>query len=336
MEYLRLIAVAGVCFGLAVVYGCAQPETYGHLEATGPYFGQEPALGEPALFAPGIVSTDTAEWSMAFSPDGREVFFGIMFDDQSRILHSKETESGWTEPVVAHFSGVYSDFDLTMSNDGNRLYFTSMRPESGVGEALEHPDIWYVDRTEDGWGDPIRFPAPINTQMRELYPSESSDGFIYFFSERPQGFGRTDVYRFAKMNGDFGEPEILPETINTEVGEGDSCISPEGDYLIFTSTRDEGFGRGDLYVSFRIDDGGWTQAVNLGETVNTEHLEFCPSVSRDGKYLFFTSDRPSAVELQNETKVRVELGATPREGRADLDIYWVDASFIQDLRVPTD
>jgi Tol biopolymer transport system component len=72
--------------------------------------------------------------------------------------------------------------------------------------------------------------------------------------------------------------------------------------------------------------------VNLGETVNTEHLEFCPSVSRDGKYLFFTSNRPKAQEIADRSGIREELGVTPSAERPDIDIYWVDAGFIESHR----
>jgi Tol biopolymer transport system component len=299
----------------------------------GPYLGQEPPGEAPVLFAPGVVSTQTGEWSTAFTPDGQELFFGLASDESTYILHTKIEDGRWTPPEIASFSGQYSDFDLTMSPDGNRLYFTSSRPTDGEGEALANPDIWYVDRSESGWGEPERFPVPINTEERELYPSESKDGFIYFFSSRPGGFGRSDLYGFAVNGEEFGAPQNLGPAINTENSESDACVSPGGDYIVFTSTRDGGFGDGDLYVSFRLDDGSWSQAQNLGETVNTEHLEFCPSVSRDGKYLFFTSNRPKPAPIAGyEGSVRDRLGVTPSTERPDIDIYWVGAGFIEAFR----
>ncbi len=269
---------------------------------------------------------------MAATPDGLELFFGVVTDERSWILHTKEIDGHWTDLVVASFSGAYNDYDLTMSPDGDRVYFTSNRPVNGTGLVLENSDIWYVDRTEHGWGDPVRFPDPINTEMRELYPSESRDGYVYFFSSRSGGFGSFDIYRVTLRDGEFGPPENLGPSINTDENETDNCISPDGDYLVFTSTREGGFGSGDLYVSFRTDEGGWTRAVNLGEAVNTEHLEFCPSVSRDGKYLFFTSNRPKAEEIVGTSGVREELALTPSADRPDIDIYWVDASFIENFR----
>jgi hypothetical protein len=325
---LGFVLVAFACGG-----GSPIEEKAENPGAREPYFGQKPPGDVPVIFAPGIVSTPTGEWSMAATADGLEVFFGLATEDATFILHSFATHDGpWTDPVIAPFSGEFNDFDLTMSPDGNRLYFTSNRPTGIGGDVLENPDIWYVDRTHDGWGEPTHLDFPINTEDRELYPSESRDGFLYFFSSRPGGFGRSDIYRASYRDGEFGEPENLGESINSEASEGDACISPDGDYLVFTSTRDDGFGEGDLYVSFRTADGGWTKAVNLGNTVNTEYLEFCPSVSRDGRYLFFTSNRPKEVAITETTAVRRELGVAPRGDRPDIDIYWMDAGFIQDLR----
>jgi Tol biopolymer transport system component len=302
------------------------------VSATSSYLGASPPGEAPVLFAPGIVSTDTREWSMASTPDGRELFFGIVTDERSWILNTREVEGTWTELAVASFSGEYNDYDLTMSPDGNRVYFTSNRPPDGDGPVLESSDIWYVDRTDDGWGDPVRFPDPVNSEARDLYPSQSRDGYVYFFSQRDGGFGGFDLYRVAPLGEGFGVPENLGASVNTDENETDACISPDGDYLVFTSTRDGGFGSGDLYVSFRTDDGGWTRAVNLGETVNTEHLEFCPSLSSDGRYLFFTSNRPKEIEIASTPGIREELGVTPSTDRPDIDIYWVDAGFIDRFR----
>ena len=49
-----------------------------------------------------------------------------------------------------------------------------------------------------------------------------------------------------------------------------------------------GAGKGDLFVSYRRDEGGWGQPFSLGEGINTDQHEFCPMVTPDGKYLFFS------------------------------------------------
>ena len=81
-------------------------------------------------------------------------------------------------------------------------------------------------------------------------------------------------------------------------------MAPDESYLIYCSTRDGGYGRGDLYISFKNAQGEWTDAVNMGAAINTKHYEYCPFVTKDGKYLFYTSNQ---------------------------DIYWISTAVIEVL-----
>jgi hypothetical protein len=93
--------------------------------------------------------------------------------------------------------------------------------------------------------------------------------------------------------------------ISTDLAEGDALISPDGDFLILSIERADGFGAGDLCVSFRGKDGAWSEPRNLGGAINTKLNENCPIISPDGRFLFYTSAG---------------------------DIYWVSAKIIDDLR----
>ncbi len=76
--------------------------------------------------------------------------------------------------------------------------------------------------------------------------------------------------------------------MNTEFSEHDPFVAPDESYLIFTSTRPGGFGREDLYIGYKKVDGSWTEPKNMGKTINSSGVDFCPMLSPDGKYLFFT------------------------------------------------
>ena len=67
-------------------------------------------------------------------------------------------------------------------------------------------------------------------------------------------------------------------------------IAPDESYMIYCSIRKDGLGKGDLYISFKDNKGDWSEAVNMGNSINTENHELCPFVSADGKYLFYTSN----------------------------------------------
>ena len=164
-----------------------------------------------------------------------------------------------------------------------------------------------MDRVGDGWGKPWNLGSPINAAERALYPSITKEGTLYFQSRRQGGYGKTDIYRSQFIHGKYTEPENLGDAINSEHNEGDVCIAHDESYMIVcVSGRPDSYGRGDLYISFRREDGSWTNLRNMGETINTHGTEYCPMFSPEGKYFFFTSSRTG-----------------------NGDIYWVDAKIIQ-------
>ncbi len=94
------IIVVGLLVGGSGAQGFAQEDKTEFPELKGPYLGQEPPGLEPVLFAPGVVSTHTGEWSTAFTPDGLELFFGLSVEGSTYMLHMKDEGGRWTEPTL--------------------------------------------------------------------------------------------------------------------------------------------------------------------------------------------------------------------------------------------
>jgi Tol biopolymer transport system component len=285
----------------------------------------------PALFEPGRISTGDMELNAAFTPDGKTLYFTKRSPKPQLwvIVASHLRRGGWRAPEVAEFSGQYSDFDPFVSPDGKRLYFSSNRPIDGAGRPKSDFDIWFVERTASGWGPPQRLDAPVNTAAQEFYPSVTADGTLYFSSNRDGGAGAGDIYRARLVDGRYAEPENLGDSINARTSEGDPYVSPDERYLLFVSyNRAGGRGDGDLYISVRRD-GVWSKAENLGPEINSPALEFCPIVSPDGKWLYFTSERGFADVPQTRRLTSAELARRLREpGNGLGDIYRVEASAI--------
>jgi Tol biopolymer transport system component len=147
---------------------------------------------------------------------------------------------------------------------------------------------------------------------------------LYFSSDRSGGKGGYDIYRSRLVQGRYAEPENLGPSINSQYGEVDNYISPDESWLIFVSTRPDGLGNSDLYISYN-EGGSWTPAKNLGAPINSSAREFCPMVSPDGRYLFFISTR-SIVAKQRPSPLNYRdlrgLLASPGHGLGD--IYQVD------------
>jgi len=289
---------------------------------------------EPSLFAEGIISTADMELNTAFTPDGKTLYFTKRTPRPLLwvIVVSHFRGGKWSTPEVAEFSGQYSDFDPFISPDGKKLYFCSNRPVDG--QPRQDFDIWAVENMPTGrWSSPKHLDAPINTKAQEFYPSVTAAGTLYFSSTREGGKGRGDIWRARLVDGKYGEPENLGEAINSQFSEGDPFIAPDESYLIFVSYgRPEGLGDGDLYISSHLN-GEWTKAVNLGPGMNSSALDFCPIVTSDGKFFFFTSERSFADKPLDERMTSQLLQKrlnSPGNGLGD--IYRVDMSVVNAKR----
>lgn len=252
----------------------------------------------PELFGEGVISTPDYELNAAFLPDGQTVFFTKSTANLGfwTIVSSRLVDGRWSEPEVAPFSGQFSDADLAVTPDGRRLVFISNRPVPGApARGRPVPHIWYVDRTAGGWSEP-RNAAALNSPAGEYYPSAAADGTLYFESARPGGSGRADVYRARLVNGEYAAPENLGVPLNSEFNEGDAAVAPDQRFLILTITgRADDLGAGDLYLSEQVN-GAWSRPRPLPAGINSPALEFCPSLSPDGRFLYFTSTRGFGME----------------------------------------
>ena len=300
----------------------------------GPYLGQKPPDMTPEIFAPGIISKGYSEYQIAFTRDGRELYLWLGENrPYCTILCTREENAGWNSLEVCPFSGKYVDMKFSISPDGKKFFFSSNRPGSINGKPLNNLDVWYMERSPSGWGEPKRFDSSVNGKSNDYYPTMARNGNLYFMSDRDGGMGEDDIYISRNKKGKLTKASNIGHPINTSLNEGDPFISPDERYLIFCSRdRQGGFGNNDLYISFQRSDGSWTQAVNMGETINTAAEEVCPLVTHDGRYLFFSSNRKKIktypeFPLTYEQIVR-EL-ASPGNGAHD--IYWVDARIIDKL-----
>ncbi len=301
---------------------------------------------QPRVFAPGVISTEDDEGNGSFSPDGKDFYFTKVlpyttFPRVGVICVSHLRDGQWSTPEVTSFSGgQYLDATPRVSPDGTKLFFTSSR--SAPGTKARPFRVWVTERTASGWSDPVPLPAPINSDKNWNWnASVTRDGTLYFASDREARF-QPHLYRSKLVDGKYAEPEKLGPEINANFNEADPFVAPDESYLIFVSsgvgaptnknrpeTLDGGgyqYPRGDLYISFNRD-GHWSQARHLEHGINTVFDEVAPSVTPDGKYLFFGSERsifnvPTAHRLNHD---QLERGLHTNENGHG-NIYYVDIS----------
>ncbi len=115
--------------------------------------------------------------------------------------------------------------------------------------------------------------------------AKGTEAIFYFESLNSGG----DLYECKIESNIFGEPIKLGRNVNSRFTEISACISSDNSRLYFASDRAGGYGGMDLYLCQRLPNGKWSEAQNLGATVNTKYDEDFPNISPDGKVLYFSS-----------------------------------------------
>ena len=263
----------------------------------GPYLGQEPPGLTAKSFAPGIVNTK--EWGDAggFSQDMREFYV-------SRWRHSRDVK----EPESVIFKKVGNEWHkVAMPAEERKLF------QSPDGNTL-HYGAKYRERSADGWSEMKSLgPAFEEIQIMTLKAS-AKDTLV--LDERGTREGDS-ILRYSRLiDGKREDPKPFPKEINTGKWNAHPFIAPDESYIMWDGERESGFGKNDIYISFRQKDGSWGDAINLGDKVNTEAEEGGPRVTPDGKHLFFNRMVPKA----------------GGDGERQSDLFWIDAQIIEDLR----
>jgi hypothetical protein len=244
---------------------------------------------EPKLFAKNFISTSSnSEFGSVFNKQGNEFYFAVDSAGKSKIKFSTINNTQWTRPITIISDSIYGFNDPFLSPDDSRLYYISNLPRNKFDTIPDH-DIWFSNRTVDGWSKPINAGMEINSDGDEYYMSFTKDGSMYFSSNKETRNRDFDIYKSPFLNNKFMSPKKLSKSINTKRYEADVFIPPDESYMIFCAIRKDGFGRGDLYISFKDENDNWTKSKNMGEPINSTDHELCPFVSRDSKYFFYTS-----------------------------------------------
>lgn len=313
MHFLK-VAITLVAL-LALINFCPMPYAGDFPILRGPYLGQEPPGDTPLLFAPGIISTGKEHSAAMFTPDGNEVWFGRIFP--AEIYYMKMADEKWTEPAIAPFCDTFKNLYPVLSHNGNEIFFSSDRPIERQSKRRPSGgyDIWKVERTNRGWSELERLDDNINLSQRNSFGSMTTNGNLYF-SARIAGRSH-ELFCSHLKDSTYSIPLELTE-LNSSTPESGPFVAPDESYLIFSSFRG-GFGRSDLFISYRKPEGTWTKPKNMGPSINSAYKDEYPYVTPDGKYLFFNSNRPSSL---NQKPIEDGPG----------NIYWVDAKVIENYK----
>ena len=177
--------------------------------------------------------------------------------------------------------------------------YIQTNPANAGREGLAADLIKNIDFALDLMSKPLPFnpeplPAPLNKYVMQYFPAVTADGKQLFFTVRKGNTANDDEDIYVTRQNDDGawsEPEPISDLINSHRNEGTSSVSADGRMLIFTSCQAPGgFGSCDLYFVQKEGDT-WGKPQNIGQPINSSGWESQPSLSADGRTLYFVSDR---------------------------------------------
>ena len=252
----------------------------------GPYFGQTPPGAVPQRFAPGFISTAAYDMTPTFSPALDEVFFGRRPTEDgsdNRLYYSRMENGRWRNPALAPFASAAMEFEAQFSVDGDTLFFNRGRKNC------------FSRRTATGWSEARVMDVPVDEGM---CMAAARSGDLYFTGGKSRAtYG---IQRSRCVDGRYQAAElVIPMAAHP-------WVAPDESYLLFDMYDfASGAQTSRLYVSFRRQDGSWSDPIALGKEINATGTELIAKVSPDGKYLFFQ-----------------------RHVEGNTDVYWVDAGVI--------
>ncbi len=281
MKVLTLLIIIGT-LSINSILAQEYPNIDSNISLSGPYFGLEPPGETAEVFAPGIVSTELYELFSAFTPDMNEFYF-VRYDkeDKPTMIVYQFEDNQWQKSITGPRVG-----EPFISPDGQTMH---------LGRS-------YMERTDTGWSELKSLGAPYE-DMRIMRLTSSSKGTYYFDTagEEPIRYSRL-------IDGKREEPK----TLDIDLGKHNAhpFIAPDESWLIWDDQRESGYGRADIYISFKQEDDSWGPAINMGRKVNSAESDSYATITPDGKYMLFNR----------------------RIHEDNVDIYWVDAKIIETLR----
>jgi Tol biopolymer transport system component len=201
----------------------------------------------------------------------------------------------------------------TFTPDGRELYFMRSTPQFAQWRILR-------SRCEDGaWSTPQAPRFAATPPALDADPFVSTDGRRLYFVSTRQNRDRgdqLDIWRVIRHDdGDWGEPQRLPEPVNSAGSELMPRETADG-RLFFGSDRPGGHGQGDIYIATPLADGAW-RVDNAGPPVSTGAYEYEADVSRDGARLVVVANRGTRSHLyrhRHDGTGWIEQGQVPASG----------------------
>jgi tetratricopeptide (TPR) repeat protein len=257
---------------------------------------------------PGDVNTNTYDAVLSVFPDGSGVYvYKNTVTTTGEIFFSKRSvsENKWyaAERMPRPINTSYFESSVSMTADGNTLYFISERPE-GLGQG----DIYVSYKKGDKWSNPKNLGKVINTEDDEKFVFIHPNGkTLYFASNGHECLGSYDIFKTELVNGEWSIPVNLGYPINTVNEESTFSLTSDNTKMLMAAEYSDSYGERDIYM---IDVSSY-ELVSKGYDTGTFGQIICIAKSNaTGKVI-----KGIKVNIFDEAGKLISSGETDKAGR---------------------
>ena len=212
----------------------------------------------------------------------------------SDIYISKQTQQGWKKEKLfdnQFSSAKYFSGNICFNSKKNEAYFTRCLDNDGI---IGNCAIYHSKKKKGRWSKPKKLGDKINIDnysSTHSYLVETTDyNILYFSSNRPNGFGKYDIWYAVIKHGKIERVSNLGSIINTKGNEYTPFYDKEQQLLYFSSDTHKGFGGFDIFKSSG-NLNSWAKPDNLGKPLNSPANDYYYFHNRKGKLVYFASNR---------------------------------------------
>ena len=266
---------------------------------------------------PSSVNSSFSEYACRLLADSTFLFTSLRNDAAEDVEHFFETN--WycylyeskaisdgrfvsTKPLPSAINHPkYFNSNFCLSEDGQRMILTRC---VRVGEGDLRCDLWHTEKKSSNWQKPKRLSSVINesgcSAMQPCLVEYPDYEVLYYVSDRPGGYGKTDIWYAICKNGHYQPPVNLGPAINTEGEEVTPFYDKKANVLYFSSDEHRSIGDFDIFCSEGAL-GGWQPVKHLEKPFNSVYNDFYFTVNQDGKSAFLSSNRPYRDMVDEDT-----------------------------------
>ena len=192
-------------------------------------------------------------------------------------------------------NSAFDEQNAALSPDGRTLYLTIANHPQNVGGKRDPGDIWISSWMGDHWSAPVHGGSTVNDRSYNGVAGFTADGSQLFLLSHYGSRGDVAKTQGIAVSKNNGSGWTRPENIKIPYFQNKSSIvggylSPSGRYFVYSAETYGSYGVEDIYVSTKDDHGEWSAPKNLGSAINSQFQELSPSVSDDGKTLYFSTN----------------------------------------------